>query len=165
MASCGGPLGEEQNESSETKNSKSEVLTKENPNMMGHEGGVDFDGVYSPRLAGDVNEDLLKSFLDEKQSHPGSSKRGRVFDEGPRQSATLLGAHLQSKFPLTICSPSSEDYFQQGIAQLHAFQDYEAERSFRQSFSIDAQCVMALWGPRCLRSFLAAETLHEAPSI
>ena len=37
-------------------------------------------------------------------------------------------------------------YFTQGVAQLHGFWYFEAERSFRQAAMLDPDCAMAYWG-------------------
>ncbi len=49
-------------------------------------------------------------------------------------------------FPITTTSPDAQAFFNQGVAQLHGFWYFEAERSFRQVAAIDSQCAMAHWG-------------------
>ena len=49
-------------------------------------------------------------------------------------------------FPVTTKSEDAAKFFDQGVAQLHGFWFYEAERSFRQVLKLDPDCAMALWG-------------------
>ena len=49
-------------------------------------------------------------------------------------------------FPVTVASPEGQEFFDQGVAQLHTFYFFEAERSFRQVTTIDPDCPMAYWG-------------------
>ncbi len=49
-------------------------------------------------------------------------------------------------FPVTTTSPEAQAFINQGLAQIHGFWYYEAERSFRQAAAIDPQCAIAYWG-------------------
>ncbi len=49
-------------------------------------------------------------------------------------------------FPVTTAAPEAQQYFNQGVGQLHGFWYWEAERSFRTVLQIDPNCVMAHWG-------------------
>ena len=40
----------------------------------------------------------------------------------------------------------AQQFFNQGIGQLHGFWYFEAERSFRQVAMLDVECAMAYWG-------------------
>lgn len=77
---------------------------------------------------------------------PGHSLHGEAFDEGPRQQAQLLGGTGAVHFPITTTSPLAQQFFDQGVGQLHGFWYYEAERSFRQVAALDPACAMAYWG-------------------
>ena len=63
---------------------------------------------------------------------PGHSMHGETFDEGPRRAASLLGTTGRVTFPITTSVPRVQQFFNQGIGQLHGFWYFEAERSFRQ---------------------------------
>ena len=76
----------------------------------------------------------------------GHSSHGAAFDEGPRQAATLLPSLGNVHFPVTTKSEDAAKFFDQGVAQLHGFWFYEAERSFRQVLKLDPDCAMAYWG-------------------
>jgi hypothetical protein len=71
-----------------------------------------------------------------------------AFDEGPRRKGPLLGEAQVGRvnFKVTTASPEAQRFFEQGVAQLHAFWFYEAERSFRQVLMHDPKCGMAYWG-------------------
>lgn len=76
----------------------------------------------------------------------GHSVHGEAFNEGPRQGAHLMGNTGRVKFPITTSNPQAQQFFEQGIGQLHGFWYWEAERSFRQVAALDPNCAMAYWG-------------------
>ena len=77
----------------------------------------------------------------------GHSVAGEAFDEGPRQAAVLLpGVAGLCHFPVTTASAAAQQFFDQGVVQLHGFWFLEAERSFRQVLKHDPECAMAWWG-------------------
>ena len=49
-------------------------------------------------------------------------------------------------FPITTLSGDAQKFFDQGVAQLHGFWYYEAERSFRQAAKFDDAAAMPYWG-------------------
>jgi peroxiredoxin len=77
---------------------------------------------------------------------PGHSAHGEVFNEGPRQKAYLMGGTGKVHFAVTTRVPLAQQFFDQGIGQLHGFWYFEAERSFRQIARLDSNCAMAYWG-------------------
>lgn len=87
------------------------------------------------------------SLGDDSRGH-GKSIHGEAFDEGPRQAALLLGEAQVGRvsFPVSSTNTEAQAFFQQGVAQLHAFAFFEAERSFRQALKLDPACAMAHWG-------------------
>ena len=76
----------------------------------------------------------------------GHSFHGEAFNEGPRQSAYLMKGMGRVRFPVTTDSQEAQLFFTQGVAQLHGFWYFEAERSFRQAAMLDPDCAMAYWG-------------------
>jgi len=90
----------------------------------------------------------LGSAQDEKPKDPaaGHSIHGEVFNEGPRQAAVLIPGCGEIDFKVTTKSPEAQQFFSQGVGQLHGFWDFEAERSFRQAAALDPDCAMAYWG-------------------
>jgi len=81
-----------------------------------------------------------------KEVLAGHSQHGEVFDEGPRQRATLMGGTGRIHFPVTTKVAAAQDFITQGVGQLHGFWYFEAERSFRQAAALDPDCAMAYWG-------------------
>lgn len=76
----------------------------------------------------------------------GHSAHGEAFNEGPRQSAYLMDGLGRVRFPVTAKDAMAQRFVTQGVAQLHGFWYFEAERSFRQAAAIDPECAMAYWG-------------------
>lgn len=76
----------------------------------------------------------------------GHSYHGEAFNEGPRQKAYLMEGLGRVQFPVTTKSTDSQAFITQGVAQLHGFWYFEAERSFRQAATFDPDCAMAYWG-------------------
>ncbi len=101
---------------------------------------------------------------------PGHSLHGEAFDEGPRTRAVLLPGMGKVDFPATTARPEAEAFINQGVAQLHSFYYFEAERSFRTAALIDPACPMAYWGmamanvnnPKRARGFLAEARTRAA---
>jgi len=76
----------------------------------------------------------------------GHSTHGESFDEGPRHRASLLPGMGRADFPVGGTAPEAQAFLNQGVAQLHSFYDFEAERSFRQAATLDPGGPMAYWG-------------------
>src|SRR6266702_2279856 len=69
----------------------------------------------------------------------------------PGGTAPTLPAHIMTgqghiDFPITTSSPKAQEFFNQGVAQMHSFWAYEAERSFLQAAALDPQAPMPYWG-------------------
>lgn len=77
---------------------------------------------------------------------PGHSTHGEAFDEGPRQAAVLMKGMGDVSFPITSANADAQKFFDQGVAQLHGFWYYEAERSFRQVAKLDNTAPMPYLG-------------------
>lgn len=76
----------------------------------------------------------------------GHSFHGEVFNEGPRQAAYLMPGLGHVDFPVSTVNELTQRFVHQGVAQLHGFWYYEAERSFRQAAVLDPDCAMCYWG-------------------
>ena len=76
----------------------------------------------------------------------GHSIHGETFDDGPRTAAHLMPGMGKVTFAVTTSKPEARAFVTQGVAQLHTFYYFEAERSFRQAAKIDPDCAMAYWG-------------------
>ncbi len=101
-------------------------------------------GVAVEKVLGDG--DLLRSTGATNAVEPGHSLHGEAFDEGPRQSATLISGTGRVKFKIKTKRPEAQAFFNQGVGQIHGFWYFEAERSFRQVAALDTNCAMAYWG-------------------
>ena len=82
----------------------------------------------------------------EEDPAPGHSHAGEAFNEGPRQSAVKIADTGNVHFPVTVAWSEGQQFFNQGVGQLHGFWSYEAERTFRQIAAQDPNCAMAYWG-------------------
>lgn len=76
----------------------------------------------------------------------GHSNHGEAFNEGPRQAGYLMEGQGRVDFPITTDSAEVRAFVNQGVAQLHVFFYFEAERSFRQASTIDPEQPMLYWG-------------------
>ena len=52
----------------------------------------------------------------------------------------------QSHIPITTKSAEAQQWFDQGLALLHCFWDYEALRAFQEAARLDPDCAMCHWG-------------------
>src|SRR5690349_22587721 len=69
----------------------------------------------------------------------------------PGLAAPSLPAHIMSgqgnvHFPITTTNPKAQEFFDQGVAQMHSFWAMEAERSFLQAAALDPEAPMPQWG-------------------
>ncbi|WP_152050940.1 redoxin domain-containing protein [Tautonia marina] len=76
----------------------------------------------------------------------GHSNHGEAFNEGPRQAGYLMEGQGSVEFPITTESAEVQALVNQGVAQLHVFFYFEAERSFRQASTIEPENPMLYWG-------------------
>ena len=77
---------------------------------------------------------------------PGHSEHGEVYNEGPRQTAFLMEGIPKVHFSITAKIPEAQQFFDQGVGQLHGYWYLEAERSFRKTAALEPACAMAYWG-------------------
>lgn len=76
----------------------------------------------------------------------GHSHEGEAFNDGPRQFAARFSGTGEVHFPIISSWPEAQEWFEQGIGQLHGFWYFEAERTFRHIAAQDPACAMAYWG-------------------
>ncbi len=100
----------------------------------------------SAKTETDTSEKVDKNAEETEDVLAGHSYHGEAFNEGPRQSAYLMGGTGEVSFPVTTDVEAAQQFFDQGIGQLHGFWYFEAERSFRQVAMLDPDCAMAYWG-------------------
>src|SRR5258706_14574955 len=63
----------------------------------------------------------------------------------PTLPAKLLPGMGIVHLPITTTSPEAQQFFDQGVAQMHSFWAREAERSFRQAAALDPAAPMPHW--------------------
>ena len=92
-------------------------------------------------------EPVYEAPTDPSAPLPGHSTHGVAFNKGPRQAARWMdGKTGDVSFPIKTESEEAQQFFNQGIGQLHGFWTLEAERSFRQVLKLDPDNPMAYWG-------------------
>ncbi|MCI0423542.1 MAG: hypothetical protein L0312_30710, partial [Acidobacteria bacterium] len=64
----------------------------------------------------------------------------------PSLPAKLLDGQGKIHFPITTSNPKAQEFFDQGVAQMHSFWAAEAERSFLQAAALDPAAPMPHWG-------------------
>ena len=71
----------------------------------------------------------------------------------PSGTAPMLPAKIMEgmgtqfvHLPITTSNPKAQEFFDQGLAQLHSFWALEAERSFRQAAELDPEAPMPWFG-------------------
>src|SRR4030095_7759195 len=60
--------------------------------------------------------------------------------------ARLMDGYGDVHMPIATKSEEAQKFFNQGVALLHLFWDYEADRSFERAAQLDPECAMAQWG-------------------
>ncbi len=63
-----------------------------------------------------------------------------------QRPAVLMEGYGKTPMPITAKSPEAQAFFNQGLALLHSFWFYEADRSFERAAQLDPECAMAQWG-------------------
>ena len=93
----------------------------------------------------------------------GHSFHGPAFDSGPREKPWTMPNIGVTHFPITTKNPEVQKWFDQGIALLHSFWDYEAERSFRWAHKLEPENAMVYWGlARSTSGDRSTEFIREA---
>jgi peroxiredoxin len=87
-----------------------------------------------------------KKPAEESTLKAGHSHQGEAFNEGPRQAAVRIAGTGKVSIPIQTGWDQGQEFFNQGVGQLHGFWYYEAERTFREIAAHDSKCAMAYWG-------------------
>src|SRR5436190_19041536 len=64
----------------------------------------------------------------------------------PSLPARIMSGQGHIDFPITTSSAKAQEFFNQGVAQMHSFWAIEAERSFLQAAALDPAAPMPQWG-------------------
>jgi len=89
---------------------------------------------------------LLGSLAAMPQTHQHTTPDSSPVDLAKVPAPQHLDGIGQSHIPITTKSPEAQQWFDQGLALLHCFWDYEALRSFEQAVRLDPDCAMCHWG-------------------
>src|SRR5580700_4320885 len=60
--------------------------------------------------------------------------------------ATLMSGYGDLHHPVATSNPQAQQFFDQGLRQIYAFNHDEAARSFRRATELDAKLAIAYWG-------------------
>jgi tetratricopeptide (TPR) repeat protein len=89
---------------------------------------------------------LLTAALAAPQTHQhGPSDPGHV-DLAKLPPPERIEGIGQAHIPITTKSPQAQQWFDQGLALMHCFWHYEAERAFEETVRLDPECAMCHWG-------------------
>ena len=116
--------------------------------ILGWAGVLTLLGTHVAATRGDEPVRPTSSATEANPAVPaaGHSLHGEAFDDGPRHHAVRMAGMGKISFAVSTRKPEAEEFVNQGVAQLHSFFYFEAERSFRQAAVIDPDCAMAYWG-------------------
>ncbi|MFN7995627.1 MAG: tetratricopeptide repeat protein [Bryobacteraceae bacterium] len=88
------------------------------------------------------------------QTHHHMTDEGKTLDPVKLPKPIALQGIGHSHITITTKSPEAQRWFDQGLALLHCFWDYEALRAFQEAVRLDPDCAMCHWG------MSRAATLH-----
>lgn len=66
--------------------------------------------------------------------------------QAPSGKAELIAGYGDVRMKVTTRSSEAQRFFDQGLALLHSFWFYEADKSFERAAQLDPECAMAQWG-------------------
>jgi tetratricopeptide (TPR) repeat protein len=64
----------------------------------------------------------------------------------PAQPATLMSGYGDLHHPVSTSNPQAQQFFDQGLRQIYAFNHDEAARSFQRAAELDPKLAIAYWG-------------------
>lgn len=67
-------------------------------------------------------------------------------DVAGKDGAILIKGMGTLHYPVTTASPKAQQFFDQGLTLVYAFNHGEALRSFKEAVKLDEKCAMAYWG-------------------
>lgn len=101
---------------------------------------------------------LLTGMLAAAQTHQHGPQEPLKIDVSKLPPPRKISGIGQAHIPITTKSPQAQQWFDQGLALLHCFWFYEAERAFEQAVRLDPDCAMCHWG---LFQALDSDNDHE----
>jgi tetratricopeptide (TPR) repeat protein len=89
---------------------------------------------------------LLISLVALAQTHQHTASEDAQVDLVRLPAPERIEGIGQSHITISTKSPEAQQWFDQGLALLHCFWDYEALRSFEQAARLDPDCALCHWG-------------------
>ena len=89
---------------------------------------------------------LIGSLIAAAQTHQHGPPETKGIDLAKLPPPQKIDGIGQAHIPITTKSPQAQEWFDQGLALLHCFWDYEAERAFEGAVRLDPDCAMCHWG-------------------
>jgi tetratricopeptide (TPR) repeat protein len=89
---------------------------------------------------------LLSGVIADAQTHQHGPPETKGIDLVKLPTPQRIEGIGQAHIPITTKSPRAQEWFDQGLALLHCFWDYEAERAFEEAVRLDPDCAMCHWG-------------------
>ena len=89
---------------------------------------------------------LAGSLVVAQTQHHHTDESSPEIDLSKLPPAVKIQGLGQSHIAITTKSPEAQQWFDQGLALLHSFWDYEALRSFEQAVRLDPDCALCHWG-------------------
>ena len=80
------------------------------------------------------------------QDHHHAPDAGTTVDLATLPKPVSMEGIGHSHIAITTKSPEAQRWFDQGLALLHCFWDYEALRAFAEAVRLDPDCAMCHWG-------------------
>jgi len=96
------------------------------------------------------------------QTHQHAAPQTSEVDLSKLPGPERLEGIGQSHILITTKSAEAQQWFDQGLALLHCFWDYEALRAFEQATRLDPDCALCHWGLAQALDFNPSN--HEKPS-
>ena len=88
---------------------------------------------------------LVATFSFAQHQHTADPENARI-DLAKLPAPQLMSGLGHAHITITTKSPEAQRWFDQGLAALHCFWDYEALRAFEQAVRLDPDCAMCHWG-------------------
>lgn len=89
---------------------------------------------------------LLGAIIAAAQTHQHGPEQTNGADLSKLPPPQKIDGIGQAHIPITTKSTEAQQWFDQGLALLHCFWHYEAERAFEQAVRLDPDCAMCQWG-------------------
>jgi len=124
--------------------------------------GISTNGLYAQRAYDRENLKQQKTAhahpnpVEEEHQHDGSQSHDHLAHIQAYRKETTFVHNLPaprvldgigtSDFPIRTLSEKTQQFFNQGVALLHCFWDFEAYRAFKEAIKTDSSAIMPYWG-------------------